>query len=83
MKSLVDLIKIGYNINTSMFYETYNRPDFLEHFVKCESCGNWIKWKLSKKKESLICARCAIGLCNNPRSKKTKKEVTNEEKIQS
>lgn len=71
-----DLIKIGHNIESSMISETYMKTtEFLENFVRCDYCRDWVRWKLSPGMERLVCARCVIGLCGSPREKKKKKEA--------
>jgi len=62
-----NLIKIGHTIQSSMITETYLKsPNFLEHFVQCDLCQDWIRWKLPPKMQRLICAKCTIQLAGSP-----------------
>ena len=68
LNNIKNLVKFGHNIESSMIPETYlNSPDFLKHFVRCEFCRNWVRWKMSAGKEGLVCANCTIGLTMEPR----------------
>ena len=73
--NIKDLVKIGHNIKSLMISETYlNSPEFLKHFIKCEYCGNWVRWKMSYGMVRLICAFCTIGLTIRQRPKKKRKK---------
>ena len=74
LNNIQNLVKIGHRIESSIITETYkNSTIFLEHFVKCDYCGDWIRWKLGKGMERLICANCLIRASGSPRQKQIRK----------
>ena len=74
INNIINLTKFGHQIESSMISGTYLKsPEFLKHFVKCDLCGDWVKWKLSSGMERIICARCTIGLSGSPRPRQGRK----------
>jgi hypothetical protein len=69
VNNIKGLVKIGHKLDSSMISETYlNSPEFLENFVKCDICGEWIRWRLSKGMARLICANCVQDLTSHKKS---------------
>ena len=71
LNDINNLVKIGHSIETSMIPETYlNSEIFLKHFVKCDTCGKWIRWKLSPGMEGIrACGRCVCSIVSDSRKR--------------